>query len=273
MLDRERIRIRNNVKVIGTGSKTLMLAHGFGCDQNMWKYLTPALRDKYTLVLFDYVGSGRSQLADFSEERYSSLEGYAWDVLEICDAFNLRGLHFIGHSVSCTTGMLAAIARPELFASQVMICPSPCFLNVPPDYHGGFEQADLEELIDLMDRNYLGWSSYMAPLAMGTESSDLLVGELSDSFCSTDPVVAKSFARATFFSDYRHMLSQANHPTLILQSKVDALANEDVGRYINAHMPGSTLQILASEGHCIHMTHPDLVREQLTAWLDRDELL
>jgi len=268
MLDRERIRIRNNVNMIGSGPQTLMLAHGFGCDQNMWKYLTPALRQKYTLVLFDYVGSGRSQLADFSERRYGSLEGYALDVVEICEAFDLREVHLIGHSVSCTIGLLAAIARPEYFASLVMICPSPCFLNVPPDYHGGFEQADLEELIDLMDRNYMGWASYLAPLAMGTESSELLVGELSDSFCSTDPVVAKSFARATFFSDYRHLLPEATHPTLILQSQVDSLANEDVGRYIHAHMPDSTLRILPSEGHCIHMTHPDMVREQLTSWLE-----
>ncbi|MBE0486355.1 MAG: alpha/beta hydrolase [Marinobacter sp.] len=245
-----------------------MLAHGFGCDQNMWQHLTPSLRDHYTLILFDYVGSGQSQLSAFSEARYSTLDGYARDVFEICQALNLKGVHFIGHSVSCTIGLLAAIAHPERFASQVMICPSPCFLNVPPDYQGGFEQADMEELIDLMDRNYIGWASYLAPLVLGAESSELLVGELSDSFCSTDPVVAKTFAKATFFSDYRHLLPQAKHPTLILQSQVDALANENVGKYVYEHMPRSTLRVLPSEGHCIHMTHPGLVSPEIRDWLD-----
>jgi sigma-B regulation protein RsbQ len=267
MLTRDQILKRNNVDIIGSGGQTLMLAHGFGCDQNMWKYLVPGLKDHYTLVLFDYVGSGRSQLSAFDERRYGTLEGYALDVSEICEALDLRGVHFIGHSVSCTIGLLAALASPERFASQVMICPSPCFLNVPPDYQGGFEQADLEELIDLMDRNYLGWASYLAPLAMGGESSDVLIGELSGSFCSTDPVVAKSFARATFFSDYRHLLPQTVHPALILQSRVDALANENVGAYVHANMPGSTLQVLPSEGHCIHMTHPELVWQAIAGWI------
>jgi len=267
ILTKEQIVARNNVEIVGSGSKTLMFAHGFGCDQNMWQYLAPSLREHYTLVLFDYVGSGKSQVSAFSESRYAGLEGYALDVNEICRALDLRQVHFVGHSVSCTIGMIAALEDPERFASQVMVCPSPCFLNIPPDYHGGFEQSDLEELIDLMDRNYMGWASYLAPLVMGGESSEMLTGELSDSFCSTDPVVAKTFAKATFFSDYRHLLPQTQHPTLILQSKIDNLANEDVGKYMHAHMPKSTLRVLPSEGHCIHMTHPGLVRDEINQWL------
>ncbi|RUR35457.1 alpha/beta fold hydrolase [Vreelandella populi] len=267
MLTKEQVVARNNVTIVGSGEKTLMLAHGFGCDQQMWRHLIPHLKERYTLVLFDYVGSGQSQISAFSESRYRALEGYAKDVTEICQALNLTQVHLIGHSVSGTIGLLASIAHPELFASQVMICPSPCFLNMPPDYYGGFECADIEELLGLMDRNYIGWANYLAPLVMGLENSELLTSELSDSFCSTDPVVAKAFAKATFFSDYRHLLPQAKHEALLLQSQQDSLASPDVGHYMHAHMPGSTLRLLASEGHCLHMTHPELVAQEINTWL------
>ncbi|MFW6345959.1 MAG: alpha/beta fold hydrolase [Halomonas sp.] len=267
MLTRDALVARNNVTIIGEGPQTLMLGHGFGCDQTMWQYLVPRLAARYTLVLYDYVGSGRSQLAAFSEARYATLEGYARDVTEICAALDLTRVHFIGHSISGSIGLLASLAAPERFASQVMICPSPCFLNMPPDYHGGFERADLEELVALMDRNYIGWASYLAPLVMGAQSSEALTGELSDSFCSTDPRVAKTFARATFFSDCRHLLPDNRHPALILQSQVDAMADEAVGRYMQAHLPHSTLRVLPSEGHCIHMTHPELVLNAIDAWM------
>lgn len=268
MLSKEQVMIRNNVTVMGSGEKTLMLAHGFGCDQNMWQYIAPQLKERYTLVLFDYVGSGHSQASAFSESRYSTLEGYALDVREICEALDLNEVHFVGHSVSCSIGLLASIASPERFASQVMICPSPCFLNMPPDYHGGFEKTDLEELIDLMGRNYMGWANYLAPLVVGGENSSVFIDELSSSFCSTDPVLAKTFAKATFFSDYRHLLPQAQHAALVLQSQDDALANPEVGRYIHAQMPQSTLRMVESKGHCIHMTHPALVLREIHAWLD-----
>jgi len=164
--------------------------------------------------------------------------------------------------------MLAANNEPERFASQIMVYPSPCFLNLPPDYHGGFERSDLEELVQLMDRNHMGWASYLAPLVVGSASPDLMVGELSDSFCSTDPLVTKTFAKATFFSDYRHLLPKNQRPTLLLQSQVDTLANESI-HYMQAHMPKSMLHVLPTEGHCIHMTHPDLVSQAMTTWLDR----
>ncbi|WP_317986336.1 alpha/beta hydrolase [Vreelandella aquamarina] len=267
MLLKEEIVARNNVTVVGSGKKTLMLAHGFGCDQQVWQHLIPHLKEHYTLVLFDYVGSGKSQISAFSEPRYRTLEGYARDVNEICQALDLNQVHFVGHSVSSTIGLLASIEHPERFASHLMICPSPCFLDLPPDYYGGFERADLEELLDLMDRNYIGWADYLAPLVMGPESAELLIGELSDSFCSTDPVVAKIFAKATFFADYRHVLPKAAHPAVILQSERDTLAHPRVGRYMHANMPGSTLRVLASEGHCLHMTQPELIAQEIDAWL------
>lgn len=267
MLSAEQIVERNNVNILGSGPTTLMLAHGFGCDQTMWHYLTPELVNDYTLVLFDYVGSGRSKLSAFVPSRYGTLEGYARDVTEICQALDLSEVHFVGHSVSATIGLLATLAEPDRFAGQIMVCPSPCFLNDPPEYLGGFEQADLEELIDLMDRNYIGWASYLAPLVLGSDNSEALIGELADSFCSTDPLVAKTFARATFFSDYRSLLPQARHPALLLQSKVDALANVRIGHYMHERMPGSRLRVLDTEGHCIHMTHPEQVAREIRAYL------
>lgn len=268
MLTKEAVLARNNVNIVGAGSETLMLAHGFGCDQNMWQELIADLAANYRLVLFDYVGSGQSQLSAYSRSRYRSLEGYARDVTEICEALQLKDVHFVGHSVSATIGLIAADVAPEVFASHIMVCPSPCFLNDPPDYHGGFERADLEEFIELMDRNYIGWASYMAPLVLGAEGSDELVGELSSSFCSTDPLIAKTFALATFFSDYRHLLPRAGHPALLLQSQVDSLANQSVGKFMLDRMPQATLRTLPTEGHCIHMTHPKLVLKEIFAWLN-----
>jgi len=259
---------RNNVKFCGSGTKTLLLGHGFGCDQNMWKYMLPDLEKHFKVVSFDYVGSGRSDLSAFSIDRYSSLEGYSQDIIDICDALELHRVHFIGHSVSSMTGMLAAIARPESFASLSMICPSPCYLNFPPDYMGGFERPDLEDLLDLMDQNYIGWANYLAPLIMGELTDPDLVQELSDSFCSSDPIIAKTFARATFFSDHRHTLSKLKHPTLILQSEVDSLASVDVGSYMQQRIENSQMRLVQTNGHCIHMTHPMVVLSEVKRFLD-----
>lgn len=255
----EDILRRNNVSVIGSKQQTLLLAHGFECDQNMWRFVLPKLSQQYRIVLFDYVGSGSSDVSAFDKERYGSLEGYATDVVDICQALDLKDVTLVGHSVSSMIGLIAAIRAPEHFSKLVMVCPSPCFLNVPPDYHGGFEHADLEELINLMDKNYIGWADYLAPLVMSTTSSPEMTKELSESFCSTDPVVAKAFARATFFSDMRHILPKAIHPTLILQSSSDALAAVSVGEFVRDAIPESKLQIIEAEGHCLHMTHPDQV--------------
>jgi sigma-B regulation protein RsbQ len=259
---------RNNVTILGSGEKTLLLAHGFGCDQNMWRFMLPALTPHYKVVLFDYVGSGNSELAHYDQVRYNSLEGYAQDILDICEALELHDVIFVGHSVSSMIGLIASVQKPMLFSQLVMICPSPCFLNFKPDYIGGFEKADLEELIDLMDKNYIGWANYLAPLVMGANNSEKLVGELSGSFCSTDPLIAKTFAKATFFSDYRHLLKESQHPVLIFQSSQDALASPDVGDYMLKHLPEAELQLVQAEGHCLHMTHQDIINQALRAYID-----
>lgn len=263
MLDTNNVLIRNNVKLIGQGSKTLFLAHGFGCDQNMWRFLTPELSKHFTIVLFDYVGSGASDISQYSKKRYSKLEGYAEDIIEICDILALSDATFIGHSVSCMIGAIVAIQRPELFSKLIMICPSPCFLNLPPEYFGGFHKEDLKELLNLMDKNYIGWANYFAPLAIGTTNSDDLIGELSGSFCSTDPVIARNFAEVTFLSDNRYLLKAIKQPSLILQSENDALAAISIGEFMAREMPDSHLKVIAADGHCLHMTHPEAIMNSI----------
>ncbi|ABM03599.1 alpha/beta hydrolase fold protein [Psychromonas ingrahamii 37] len=253
--------LRNNVKIIGKkNAPILMLAHGFGCDQNMWQYMLPELESHYKIILFDYVGSGNSLLTDYSKEKYSTLEGYAKDIVDIIEALNLKDVTIIAHSVSSIIASIAAIKRPELIKHLVMVCPSPCFLNIPPDYEGGFERSDLEDLIELMDKNYIGWANYLAPLIMGNSQSPELIGELSGSFCSTDPLVAKTFAKATFFSDHRHILKNITCPVLILQSASDSLAGINIGYYMAEKIAHNELAIINAEGHCLHMTnHQDII--------------
>jgi len=265
----DRIQVRNNVQTLGDGERTIMLAHGFGCDQNVWRFLSPTLAESYRVLLFDYVGCGHSDLSAFSSERYLRLEGYAQDVIDICEAYDLSDVTFIGHSVSGIIGLIASLERPEYFRDLVMVCPSPCYLDDPPDYPGGFSEKDLNDLLDLMDKNYIGWAHYLAPVAMGKEAPEELKGELSGSFCSTDPLVAKVFARATFFSDSRCVLPKTRHPCLLLQSGSDDLANPSVGAYMHRHMPLSVLRVLETEGHCIHMTHPEIVQAEILDFLAR----
>ncbi|WP_144208258.1 alpha/beta fold hydrolase [Shewanella donghaensis] len=252
---------RNNVKVLGkNNAPTLLLAHGFGCDQNMWRFLLPSLEAHYQIVLFDYVGSGNSLLTDYSKEQYSSLEGYAKDIIDIIAELKLKDVTVFAHSVSSIIASIAAIEIPQIINKIIMVCPSPCFLNFPPEYEGGFDRSDLEELIELMDKNYIGWANYLAPLVMGTSQSQELIGELSGSFCSTDPVVAKTFAKATFFSDHRDMLKNISCPVQILQSSSDALASVSVGQYMADNIADSELIIVEAEGHCLHMTnHQDIM--------------
>lgn len=259
---------RNNVKVLPGDGPVLMYAHGFGCNQNMWDRVTPAFAASHKQVLFDYVGSGRSEIAAFDADRYASLHGYAQDVLEVCDALGLKsGVTFVGHSVSCSIGILAAIARPGLFARLVLIGPNPCFVNHAPDYIGGFEKADLEGLLDLMDQNYIGWANYLAPVVTAQGEAAAVTAELSDSFCSTDPLVAKVFARTTFFSDNRADLPKVDLPCLILQHRIDTLAPMAVGEYVHAKLSGSTFRVLEVQGHCAHMSDPALVVEAMRDYL------
>lgn len=256
--------VRNNVKVLGGDGPVLLYAHGFGCNQNMWDRVTPAFRTTHKQVLFDYVGSGKSDIAAFDTSKYGDLHGYVQDVLDVCDALDLRSeVTFVGHSVSCSVGVLASIARPELFSRLVLLGPNPCFVNHSPNYVGGFEKEDLEGLLALMDQNYIGWANYLAPVVSAKGESGATTLELSDSFCSTDPRVAKVFARTTFFSDNRSDLPKVKVPSLILQHRTDTLAPMSVGEYVHAHMTGSTLKVLDVQGHCAHMAEPLLVVEAM----------
>jgi len=264
----EQILARNNVKVLGGDGPALIYAHGFGCNQNMWDRVTPAFMKTHKQVLFDYVGSGKSDISAFDAGKYSSLGGYVQDVLDVCSALDLRsGVTFVGHSVSCSIGMLASIARPEIFKQLMLLGPNPCFINHPPNYVGGFEKADLEGLLDLMDQNYLGWANYLAPVVSSQDSEGAVTVELSNSFCSTDPTTASEFARATFFADNRDDLAKVTCPSLILQHRHDALAPTSVGDYMHSLMPASTLKVLEVSGHCAHMSHPDLVIQAISEFM------
>jgi sigma-B regulation protein RsbQ len=247
---------RNHVKVFGSGTQPMLFAHGFGCDQNMWRYITPAFERDYRIVLFDFVGSGKSDLSAYDPVRYSTLDGYAQDVLDVCAALDLRDVLFVGHSVSSMVGVVAAKREPERFSRIIMVSPSPRYLN-DVGYIGGFERADVEGLLDLMDKNYIGWASFLAPLIMKNPERPELGAELEESFCSTDPKIARRFAEATFFSDNRADLPDVPVPSLILQCAEDAIAPVEVGHYIARHAPASTLRLMRATGHCPHMSHPE----------------
>jgi len=272
MLNQEKIPnifARNNVKVVGGDGPVLMYAHGFGCNQKMWDRVTPAFKSTHQQVLFDYVGSGKSDLSAFDPDKYASLSGYAQDVLDICDALDLKsGVTFVGHSVSCSVGILASIARPGLFDKLVLLGANPCFVNRPPAYVGGFEKEDLEGLLDLMDQNYIGWANYLAPVVSAQDGQGSVTKELSESFCSTDPTVAKVFARTTFFSDNRKDLPKVAVPCLIIQHRTDSLAPISVGEYVHTHLAGSTLKVLDVHGHCAHMSDSQLVVEAMREFID-----
>jgi sigma-B regulation protein RsbQ len=261
---------RNNVQNTGEGGPVLIYGNGFGCNQTMWDRITPAFSTTHTQVLFDYVGTGQSDLQAFDETRYAQLEGYAQDLLDVCDALDLQSdVTFVGHSVSCSIGLLACLKRPALFKQLVLLGPSPCFLNHPPHYLGGFEREDLEGLLALMDQNYMGWASTLAPVIAGEAQGGIYANALEKSFCSTDPVAARLFAQATFFSDIREDLSKITHPCLVLQHRHDALAPLGVGDFVHQQLVGSTLKVLDVVGHCAHMSNHLLVIEAMQDYFSR----
>lgn len=250
------IHRRNNVRVTGCpDGRTMVLVHGFGCDQNMWRLVEPALARDFRVVLFDYVGAGRSDLSAWREERYSSLDGYARDVVEVCEELDLRDAVVVGHSVSAMTGVLAQRAAPDRIGSLVMVCPSPCYID-EDGYRGGFGAEDIDELLESLESNYLGWSAAMAPVIMGNPDRPELGEELTNSFCATDPDIARVFARTTFLSDSRKDLAQVSVPTLILQCEQDVIAPPEVGAYVHAAIPGSELVTLPATGHCPQLSAP-----------------
>jgi len=248
---------RNNVTVTGEGTQPMLFAHGFGCDQTMWRFVAPEFEGNYRTVLFDYVGSGESDLSAYDPDRYDSLEGYAQDVLEVCDALDLENVIFVGHSVSTVIGMLASIEQPDRFAHLVLMGTSPCYLNDPPDYYGGFERDEIEELLTMMDKNYIGWADYFASLLMQQAEATEVEEELDRSFCSTDPHIMRQFAEVTFFSDYRDALSDVPTPALLVECAADVVAPMEVNEYVVQHLPDATLEVLDAAGHCPHLSHPE----------------
>ena len=256
---------RNNVHVVGDGPATMYFAHGFGCDQNMWRLFAPAYARRYRTVLFDLVGSGASELSAYDPAKYGTLGGYADDIVEIAREFGQGPGIFVGHSVSAMIGMLANLADPSLFAAQIMIGPSPCYIN-DGDYVGGFTRKDIDSLLDALDSNYLGWASNMAPAIMGAPHPELGV-ELTNSFCRTDPDIAKQFARVTFLSDLRPQLPRLRTPTLIVQCDDDLIAPRSVGEYMNRTLPHSTLAVVKNVGHCPHLSAPSASTAAVDAFL------
>ncbi len=247
--------IRNHVVTAGAGVTPMIFAHGFGCDQNMWRFVAPAFEADYLTVLFDHVGAGRSDLTAYDADKYASLDGYAGDLVEIGRALGVRGGVFVGHSVSAMIGVLASLKAPEMFESLVLVGPSPRYIDAE-GYHGGFTAPQIEELLASLADNHMGWSAAMAPAIMGNADRPELGEELTNSFCRTDPAIARQFARTTFTSDNRADLSQVTARALILQCSDDIIAPEAVGAYVRDHIPGSEMKILEATGHCPNLSAP-----------------
>ncbi|HUS27751.1 MAG TPA: alpha/beta hydrolase [Kofleriaceae bacterium] len=258
-----------NVHVKGDGPATMFFAHGFGCDQNMWRFIAPHYAKSYRVVLFDLVGSGGSDLSAYDRKKYASLDGYAADVVDLVVELSKGPALFVGHSVSAMIGLLANLAAPERFGAQIMIGPSPCYIN-DGDYVGGFSRGDIEGLLATLEGNYLGWASSMAPAIMGAPDKPELGVELTNSFCRTDPEIAKQFARATFLSDNRADLARLTTPTLLVQCDDDLIAPKSVGDYLHKHIPNSTLTIIKNLGHCPHLSAPSATMEAIDAFLAKE---
>lgn len=258
---------RYNVNILGEGEQTMMLAHGFGCDQNMWRFIVPAFVNDYRIILFDYMGCSKSDLAAYHPERYRTLDGYAQDISDICTALNLKDIIFVGHSVSAMIGVLAQIKLPGLFRSMVMIGPSPCYIN-DAGYHGGFEKADLLGLLAVMDNNFAGWAGFLAPVVMKNEDRPELTKELEASFCSADPMITRRFAEATFLSDTRNHLFKVQVPVLVMQCAEDTIAPETAGDFTAQQLPQSKIVKMKATGHCPHMSHPNETIEVIQNYLE-----
>ena len=260
---------RHNVTVAGRpDGQPMLFAHGFGCDQHMWRFVAPRFEDSHRVVLFDHVGAGGSDLAAYDRDKYSTLEGYARDVVEICRAMGLSDVVYVGHSVSAMIGVLAAQMAPDLFDRLVLVGPSPRYIDDAANgYVGGFSDADIAELLESLESNYLGWSSAMAPVIMGNPDEPALGAELTASFCRTDPEIARRFARVTFMSDNRADLESVSVPTLVLQTQQDVIAPMAVGEYVRDHIPHATLVVLDATGHCPNLSAPGPTADAIDEWV------
>jgi sigma-B regulation protein RsbQ len=260
------LQARNNVRFAGLeDGPTIMLAHGFGCDQHLWRLVEARLESSFRLVLFDHVGCGASDPSAWDPKRYRSLQGYADDILGIVNDLDIHDVTFVGHSVAAMMGVLAVATDPSRFARLILLTPSPCYLD-QGDYHGGFSRGDIDELLDSLESNYLGWSRSMAPVIMGTPERPELGDELTESFCRTDPACARVFARATFLSDNRADLARVSLPTLVIECAQDTLAPREVGAYVQRNIEGSELVTLDATGHCPQLSAPDSTAEAIAAF-------
>jgi sigma-B regulation protein RsbQ len=243
-----------------------MFVHGFGCDQNMWRFVAPQFEDDFQVVLLDLVGAGKSDLSAYSPVKYASLEGYAEDIVEICRELGVRDIVFVGHSVSAMIGVIAARMAPELFSRLVLVGPSPRYID-EDGYRGGFSAGQIEELLAFLDSNHLGWSEAMAPTIMGNPERPELGQELTNSFCRTDPDIARHFARTTFTSDNRADLETVRVPTLILQCSEDVIAPMEVGRFVASKIPNSRFVVLDATGHCPNLSAPEETTAAIRAFV------
>jgi sigma-B regulation protein RsbQ len=257
---------RNNVIIKGVGSEVMMFAHGFGCDQNMWRFVYPAFEDRFKIILFDHVGAGNSDLSAYSFEKYDHLEGYANDIIEIANELNVKDGIFVGHSVSAIMGIIAADKAPDIFKTLILVSPSPSYIN-QDNYIGGFSKEEINELLDSMNKNHLGWSMSIAPIIMGNPEREELSQELSNSFCKTDPDIAKHFARTTFLTDKRDILKNTKVSVLILQCSNDIIAPVEVGHYMHDQMPESTLVVMDATGHCPNLSAPEETIQSINNFL------
>lgn len=261
---------RHNVAVTGRADRqAIVFAHGFGCDQNMWRFVAPAFEDAFRVIVFDHAGAGRADRGAYDAKRHASLRGYAEDVVEICRELDVTDAVFVGHSVSSMIGVLADEIAPELFAKLVLVGPSPRYID-DEGYVGGFTEADIRDLLDSLASNYLGWSSAMAPVVMGNVDRPELGVELTESFCRTDPDVARRFAEVTFMSDNRADLARVHKPTLVLQCASDAIAPVSVGTYVANALPNGQLVMLDATGHCPNLSAPEETIAAMNPFIRRD---
>jgi sigma-B regulation protein RsbQ len=244
----------------------MVFAHGFGCDQSMWRLVAPAFEDEFRVVLFDHVGAGGSDLAAYDIDRHASLDGYADDVVELLEELALGPVVFVGHSVSAMIGLLAAARRPDLFDRLVLVGPSPRYID-DDGYRGGFSADEIDELLETMDSNYLGWSAFIAPVIMGNPDRPQLGEELTNAFCRTDPAIAKRFARTTFLSDNRADLAAVRTPSLVVQCREDVIAPVEVGRYVHENLADSEFALIDAVGHCPNLSAPQALITAMREYL------